>query len=486
MPSPTRARARSPSASRPWVPPDQGSHARDRSRKSRVEDAPALRAWTFLVAGSASERVDGETRKRLAFGYRARSVRTLAIARAPCEARARRTPRSLVSRDTGCHARGRGEARTRARALTRGDRDLHGERHASHFDVWVVLCGSVNACADMPRQVAARGLRPLSLVASWTSAISPPFRAFDWPKDSATDRGRVLDSEIGRLWSRERPEIPDCLPPEKPRQDRYLSRCVTPESRFVRARLGELAGCVVTRTGHDRGGREKRASPRRTRARHFEARRRHISAFRSQPRRRATARHHRRLRGNKKDSPPSSIPEKSHLAWRDEAKKKQQRTVPRTSSMASRDAHDMAAPRVSGKPSPQPKWRAVLDRMAANPLDAGSRHLETRPIGSALSVKTVRGPDRTMLGRAGRPKLLTAGHDPTIETALDELRAYECEKSEARAARSARRASEKARLAAGVAEARSNAKRDREDTKRGKEASTRRASAQSGTPPWLH
>ena len=124
----------------------------------------------------------------------------------------------------------------------------------------------------------------------------------------------------------------------------------------------------------------------------------------------------------------------------------------------------MAAPRVSGKPSPQPKWRAVLDRMAANPLDAGSRHLETRPIGSALSVKTVRGPDRTMLGRAGRPKLLTAGHDPTIETALDELRAYECEKSEARAARSERRASEKARLAAGVAEARSNAKRDREDT----------------------
>ena len=111
--------------------------------------------------------------------------------------------------------------------------------------------------------------------------------------------------------------------------------------------------------------------------------------------------------------------------------------------MAPRHTHDTAAPRVSGKPGPPPKWHALLDRVAANPLDAGSRHAEPRHIGSALSVKADRGPDRPSVGRIGR-KRLTAGHDPTIETALDALRAYEREKSEARAARvDARRRSEK-------------------------------------------
>ena len=98
----------------------------------------------------------------------------------------------------------------------------------------------------------------------------------------------------------------------------------------------------------------------------------------------------------------------------------------RTSRMAPRHTHDTAAPRVSGKPGPPPKWHALLDRVAANPLDAGSRHAEPRHIGSALSVKADRGPDRPSVGRIGR-KRVTAGHDPTIETALDALRAYERE-----------------------------------------------------------
>ena len=132
--------------------------------------------------------------------------------------------------------------------------------------------------------------------------------------------------------------------------------------------------------------------------------------------------------------------------------------------MASRHA-ETAAPLVSGKPSPPPKWHALLDRMAANPLDAGSRRAHpTRRIGSALPVKVDRGPDRPSAGRAGQ-KRATAGHDPTIENALDTLRAYECEKSKARAARSARRQSVKDEAAV-LAEARSStpAKRGRENT----------------------
>ena len=97
--------------------------------------------------------------------------------------------------------------------------------------------------------------------------------------------------------------------------------------------------------------------------------------------------------------------------------------------MAPRHTHDTAAPRVSGKPGPPPKWHALLDRVAANPLDAGSRHAEPRHIGSALSVKADRGPDRPSVGRIGRNRA-TAGHDPTIETALDALRA--CERERAR------------------------------------------------------
>ena len=131
--------------------------------------------------------------------------------------------------------------------------------------------------------------------------------------------------------------------------------------------------------------------------------------------------------------------------------------------MASRHAKT-AVPLVSGRPSPPPKWHALLDRMAANPLDAGSRRAETRRIGSALPVKVDRGPDRPSVGRAGQ-KRATAGHDPTIESALEKLRANECEKSKARAERSARRQSVKDE-AAGVAEARSStpAKRGRENT----------------------
>jgi hypothetical protein len=124
-----------------------------------------------------------------------------------------------------------------------------------------------------------------------------------------------------------------------------------------------------------------------------------------------------------------------------------------------------AAPLVSGKPSPPPKWHALLDRMAANPLDAGSRRAHpTRRVGSALPVKVDRGPDRPSAGRAGQ-KRATAGHDPTIESALDTLRAYECEKSKARAASSARRQSVKDEAAV-LAEARSStpAKRGRENT----------------------
>ena len=60
--------------------------------------------------------------------------------------------------------------------------------------------------------------------------------------------------------------------------------------------------------------------------------------------------------------------------------------------MAPRHTHDTAAPRVSGKPGPPPKWHALLDRVAANPLDAGSRHAEPRHDGSALSVKADRDP----------------------------------------------------------------------------------------------
>ena len=97
--------------------------------------------------------------------------------------------------------------------------------------------------------------------------------------------------------------------------------------------------------------------------------------------------------------------------------------------MAPRHTHDTAAPRVSGKPGPPPKWHALLDRVAANPLDAGSRHAEPRHIGSALSVKADRGPDRPSVGRIGRNRA-TAGHDPTIETALDALRARARRRSE--------------------------------------------------------
>ncbi len=124
-----------------------------------------------------------------------------------------------------------------------------------------------------------------------------------------------------------------------------------------------------------------------------------------------------------------------------------------------------AAPLVSGKPSPPPKWHALLDRMTANPLDAGSRHAHpTRRIGAALPVKVDREPDRPSAGRAGQNRA-TAGHDPTIENALDTLRAYECEKSKARAARSARRQSVKDEAAV-LAEARSStpAKRGRGNT----------------------
>ena len=145
--------------------------------------------------------------------------------------------------------------------------------------------------------------------------------------------------------------------------------------------------------------------------------------------------------------------------------------------MASRHARNAAAPRPSGKPSPPPKWRAVLDRMVADPPDAGSRQPETRPVRSALSAKAVGGPPpgRTRLGRAGRDVFPTAGHDPTIETALELLRARERDKSAARSARRARRAlrAREQAEADGVAEVRSCAKRDGDDTAEARERTRR-------------
>ena len=121
MPSPTRARARSPSASRPCVPPDQGSHARDRSRKSRVEDAPALRAWTFLVAGSASERVDGATRREVSLRI-SRSRRSHARCR-PRASRGARTANATVARLTR-----HGTSRARSRRGSSARAGTHSRR----------------------------------------------------------------------------------------------------------------------------------------------------------------------------------------------------------------------------------------------------------------------------------------------------------------------------------------------------------------------
>jgi len=76
-PSPTRARGVRRARVSPVGPSRSGIHARrDRSRKSRDEDAPALRAWTFLVTGSAGGRGDGRRGERSALGSRVRGVRT--------------------------------------------------------------------------------------------------------------------------------------------------------------------------------------------------------------------------------------------------------------------------------------------------------------------------------------------------------------------------------------------------------------------------
>ena len=122
-------------ASRPWVPPDQGS-TRDaivRGNRGMRTHQPCGPGPSWSRALRVGEETGGAERGQpwdLAFAAFGR----VALARAPREARAPRTPKALVRRDAGLHARCRGEARTRARALTRGDRDLHGERHASHFD----------------------------------------------------------------------------------------------------------------------------------------------------------------------------------------------------------------------------------------------------------------------------------------------------------------------------------------------------------------
>ena len=123
-------------ASRPWVPPDQGS-TRDaivRGNRGMRTHQPCGPGPSWSRALRVGEETGGAERGQpwdLAFAAFGR----VALARAPREARAPRTPMALVRRDAGHHARCSGEARTRARALTRGDRDLHGERHASHFDV---------------------------------------------------------------------------------------------------------------------------------------------------------------------------------------------------------------------------------------------------------------------------------------------------------------------------------------------------------------
>ena len=93
-PGPARARS---GASEPVVSPSRSWIASTRSvAKSRDEDAPVLRAWTFLAAGSAGERGGGATRKEvsLRISRSLRSDASLSPARLAPRARGERQSRS--------------------------------------------------------------------------------------------------------------------------------------------------------------------------------------------------------------------------------------------------------------------------------------------------------------------------------------------------------------------------------------------------------
>ena len=110
---------RSPSS----APPDHGSHRTRSVAKSRDEDAPVLRAWTFLAAGSAGERGGGATRKEvsLRISRSLRSDASLSPARLARRARGERQSRSSTRHVTR-RARSRNGSNARAGTHSRRPR----------------------------------------------------------------------------------------------------------------------------------------------------------------------------------------------------------------------------------------------------------------------------------------------------------------------------------------------------------------------------
>jgi hypothetical protein len=114
-------------------------------------DAPALRAWTLRATGSAGEggEAGGRGAVRRGPGGGGRGARD--------RGRGRRSIDGGDFVSPGVATRGV-SARRRGASLTRGDRDLHGEGHASHCDVgvWRGGCDVRGVCDNTARGRRAR------------------------------------------------------------------------------------------------------------------------------------------------------------------------------------------------------------------------------------------------------------------------------------------------------------------------------------------
>ena len=172
----------------------------------------------------------------------------------------------------------------------------------------VGLGGGVNACADMPRKGALpRGVR----LSHRTSAISPRFRAFDWPRGSASDReGQFPRFRFRRLWVSIFRGISKLLSARKKRT--FDRKRVNPKSRFEKSRMRK-GRCSDDNT-------ETTTAAFRRRARRLAERARAISKHDDGPSQCSSrdsaaerpARHHRRLRGESRRREPSlPVPRKS-------------------------------------------------------------------------------------------------------------------------------------------------------------------------------
>ena len=166
--------------------------------------------------------------------------------------------------------------------------------------------GGVNACADMPRKGAARGVRPLPIGRQRYRRVSGPLIGHEGRLRIGRDSFPDFDSEgYGKRFFA---EFPNCSPRGKNARKRKDRNCVNPKSRFERARMRK-GRCVLTTSRCFRGRARRLAERARAISKHDDGPSQCSSRDSAAER---PARHHRRLRGESRRTEPSlPVPRKS-------------------------------------------------------------------------------------------------------------------------------------------------------------------------------